>query len=164
MQASIEGIKQDIGSKRKAAALDGAKKSKTIIKSKANKMTASCRQANVCSSILEKMTEQFDPLEAALRDSSDAFQGSEQERSALDKAYSAQDSIQKQLTDLQEQMIPAGYKTPVPDEYKDLPQLEGGRATVEMVFKKADGGPFRVEGKLYDKAEMKMIIDGFSCK
>jgi len=162
LQTSIETIKQDIGSKRKSAALDGVKKSRTTINQKASKMTASCRDASVCTEILGKMSEGLDPLESALRDSSDAFQGSEQERTALDKAYKAQDNVQKLLSTLEEQMVPAGYKTPVPEEYSDLPQLEGGRATVEMVLKKGDGGKFRVEGKLYDKAEMKMVIDGFN--
>ena len=35
----------------------------------------------------------------------------------------------------------SGYETPVPSDYDDLPQLKG-RATVEMVVKKADGENF----------------------
>ena len=56
-----------------------------------------------------------------------------------------------------------GYVTPVPDEYKDLPQLQG-RATVEMIFKKPDGESFDIEGTLYKEAKMKMIIDGYTGK
>lgn len=55
----------------------------------------------------------------------------------------------------------SGYETPVPSDYDDLPQLKG-RATVEMVVKKADGEKFDIEGQLYNEAKMKMIIDGYA--
>ena len=58
-------------------------------------------------------------------------------------------------------MVPAGYATEVPSDYADLPQLKG-RATVEMVLKKANGGPFDVEGTNFPEAKMKMIIDGYT--
>ena len=54
-----------------------------------------------------------------------------------------------------------GYVTPVPSDYDDLPQLQG-RATVEMVVKKAGGEQFDIEGALYPEAKMKMIIDGYA--
>jgi hypothetical protein len=56
-----------------------------------------------------------------------------------------------------------GYVTPVPSDYDDLPQLQG-RATVEMVLKKADGEKFNIEGDLFKEAKMKMIIDGYNGK
>ena len=55
----------------------------------------------------------------------------------------------------------SGYQTPVPSDYDDLPQLKG-RATVEMVVKKADGEKFDIEGQLFSEAKMKMIIDGYA--
>ena len=55
----------------------------------------------------------------------------------------------------------SGYETPVPSDYDDLPQLKG-RATVEMVVKKAEGEKFDIEGQLYNEAKMKMIIDGYA--
>jgi hypothetical protein len=55
----------------------------------------------------------------------------------------------------------SGYQTPVPRDYDDLPQLKG-RATVEMVLKKADGEKFNIEGQLFNEAKMKMIIDGYA--
>ena len=124
-------------------------------------MTKSCREESKCTSIIAAMTEDLGPLEAALSDSQDANRGSNQEREALDKAYVAQDQLQAKLTDLEEQMVPAGYATEVPSDYADLPQLKG-RATVEMVLKKANGGPFDVEGTNFPEAKMKMIIDGYT--
>jgi hypothetical protein len=54
------------------------------------------------------MKDKMGPLEETLKDSQDVMNGSDQERTALDKSYATQDKIQKELTQLQEQMIPAG--------------------------------------------------------
>jgi len=84
--------------------------------------------------------------------------GSDQERAALDKAYKSQDALQKLLTSLEEQMVPEGYATPVPVEYSDLPQLKGGRATVEFVLRKPGDAPFDVEGVNFPEAKLVMVI------
>ena len=101
------------------------------------------------------------PLEAAVRDSQDAFMGSEQERTALDKAYVAQTALVRDLNLLEEDMVPAGYEAPVPDDYSDLAQLKG-RATVEFVFQKPDGGVFDIGGVNFKEAKMVMVIDGYT--
>ena len=126
-------------------------------------MIPSCRDANVCTELLGKITAELDPLERALKDSEDSFNGSEQERTALDKAYESQETIAKQIGMVEENMVPAGYKASVPSEYSDLPQLEG-RATVEMVFKKPDNAPFDVNGQNFPKAKLTMVIDGYTCE
>lgn len=161
-QTVVEEIRQDIGTKRKAAAVDGAKKAKSTLKSKSKDFTSMCRSASECSGIISQMDSKFDPLDSALKDSQTFFNGSDQERAALDKAYNLQDQLQKLLTKLEEQMVPAGYVTPVPDDYDDLPQLKGGRATVEFVLNKPDNAPFDVEGVNYPEAKLTMIIDGFT--
>lgn len=124
-------------------------------------MVPSCRDEKTCLEVIQAMSNNLDPLEAALRDSTTTGSGSEQERAALDKAYEAQSSISKQLTMLEEQMVPKGYKAQVPEEYKDLPQLEG-RATIEFLLKKEGGAPFNVNGQNYPQAKLTMIIDGYT--
>lgn len=161
LQKSIESVRINIQSKRKAAALDDLKKARGVINTKESQMTASCREANVCSDILASMKDKLEPLEATLRASADYLNGSDQERDALDKSYNTQDKIQKELSILEEQMIPAGYETPVPNDYADLPQLKG-RATVEMSLKKPNGEKFDIEGSLFSEAKLKMIIDGYT--
>jgi len=161
LQKSIEDIRVNIQSKRKTAALDDIKKAKGIINKSESKMTASCRDAKVCSDILASMKEEMGPLEGTVKASVDFFNGSDQERDALDKSYNVQDKIQKELTTLQEQMIPPGYQTPVPSDYDDLPQLKG-RATVQMKVTKAGGEKFNIEGRLFDEANLKMVIDGYT--
>jgi hypothetical protein len=108
LQKSVEDIRINIQSKRKSAALDDLKKAKGIINTKETKMTSSCRDPEACSGILASMREECGPLEGSLKASADSLNGSDQEREALDRSYDAQDRIQKKLTDLEEQMIPAG--------------------------------------------------------
>lgn len=157
-QSVIEEIRQDVQTKRKSAALDGVKKTKSTIKSKASDFQKMCREPSKCSDILSTMESKLDPLAKEVAASQDFLNGSDQERAALDKAYGYQDQLQKLLTKLEEQMVPQGYVTPVPDDYDDLVQLKGGRATVEFVLKKAGGGVFDVEGVNYDEAKMVMVI------
>jgi cyclophilin family peptidyl-prolyl cis-trans isomerase len=159
---TIEDVRQDIGSKRKSAAIDGVKKTAQALKSKSSTFTAMCREPTECTEILKEMSDQLEPLTENLKTSIDFFNGSDQERAALDKAYNKQDKLQKLLTKLEEQMVPAGYVTPVPSDYDDLPQLRGGRATVEFVLQKPENAPFDVEGTNFPEAKMVMVIDGFN--
>lgn len=157
-QSAVEEIRQDIQTKRKAAALDGVKKVQNTLKKKKTEFSSMCREPTTCTSIMTSMNELIDPLESSLKDAQTFLNGSDQERAALDKAYAGQDKMQKLLTDLEEQMVPAGYETPVPDDYSDLPQLRGGRATVEFVLRKPENAPFDIEGVNYPEAKMTMII------
>lgn len=162
LQVTIEEIKQDIGSKRKAAAIDGVKKTKQQLGAKPTALfTNMCRDASECSSVISQMNDLLDPLDQNLKDAQTYLNGSDQERAALDKAYSKHDQLQKLLSQLEEQMVPKGYVTPVPSDYDDLPQLKG-RTTVEFVLEKPEGAPFDVEGVNYDKAKLTMVIDGFT--
>lgn len=164
LQKNIETIKYDIASKRKAAALDGVKKAKTILTNsqQANSMIQSCRDAKLCTTLLADMKEELEPLSLALSESQDVNRGSEQEGKALETAVTSQLTLTKLLTTLQEQMIPKGYVTPVPAIYNDLPQLKQ-RATVEMVIQKGQPGvPFDVKGVNFKEAKLVMIIDGYT--
>jgi len=163
LQSNLEGIKQDVTSKRKGQAIDGSKKVKSILAGKkAGKMAAVCRDSNVCTEIMKEIDGMMDPLAATVKTSQDAFTGSLEERDANVKAAKIQESAAKLLTKLEEQMVPAGYKTPVPDIYADLPQLEQ-RATVEMVIKKSTpDGKFDINGVNFPEARMKMVIDGYT--
>jgi len=120
-----------------------------------------CRSPTTCASTLAEMNEILDPLSENVAASQAYMGGSEQERTVLDKAYSLQDQLQKKLTALEEQMVPEGYITPVPAEYNDLPQLRGGRATVEFVLNKPGNAPFDIEGVNFDQAKMVMVIGEF---
>ena len=163
LQETLETIKYDIGSKRKSAAIDGAKNSKKFLSGKqAEKIAASCNSPKVCIDIMKDIDATLDPLTNAVKDSQDAFTGSLEERDALDKAYDEQVKAVDLLTKLEENMVPEDYVTPVPSEYDDLPQLTK-RATVEMVLKKGEAGAqFDINGVNFPQAKMKMVIDGYT--
>lgn len=158
LQVTIEDIRQDIQSKRKSPAIDGVKKTKGLLKSKGSEFQNVCKDKAECGTILQKMNDILDPLTNNLVDASNVLNGSDQERVALDKAYDLHNELQKLLTQLEEQMVPVGYVTPVPSEYDDLPQLKGGRATVEFILKKPDNAPFDVEGVNYPESKLTMVI------
>lgn len=125
-------------------------------------MAAVCRDPKICVDLMKEIDAAMDPFTVAVKASQDAFTGSLEERDALDKAYKVQVNAAKLLTTLEEQMVPAGYKTPVPDIYNDLPQLQQ-RATIEMVVKKAEaGGQFDINGVNFPEAKMTMVIDGYT--
>ena len=159
LQGEIEAIKQDIGSKRKSAALDHVKTVKRLL-GDAN-LPKPCRDPKFCAAVIEKIGAEVEPATNGLKDSLDSQNGSDQERQALDKAYAAQERMSKLLTTLEENMVPKDYEVKVPDAYKDLPQLKK-RATVEMVFKKPNNEPFDVNGQNFAEAKMKMVIDGYT--
>jgi len=163
LQETLETIKYDIGSKRKSAAIDGAKNSKKFLSGKqAEKIAASCNSPSVCIDIMKDIDATLGPITDAMKDSQDAFTGSLEERDALDKAYDQQVKAVDLLTKLEENMVPENYVTPVPPEYDDLPQLTK-RATIEMVVKKGEAGAqFDINGVNFPQAKMKMVIDGYT--
>lgn len=58
--------------------------------------------------------------------------------------------------------MPEGFKVAVPPEYANLPQLQG-RSVVEFELKKGEAGEkFNIDGDLFDKASLKMVIDGYN--
>lgn len=128
----------------------------------AEKMAAACQSPKTCTEYMQQMNDGLEPLIDAMKASEGAFTGSDQEREALDNAYTAQEKVVDLLTKLEEQMIPPGYETPVPPEYSDLPQLKR-RAKVEMILKKGQSGaPFDINGVNYPQAKLVMVIDGYT--
>jgi hypothetical protein len=50
----------------------------------------------------------------------------------------------------------------VPDEYNDLPRLDG-RAEVQFTFRKGkDGEKFDLDGTLVDNIQVTMVLDGYT--
>lgn len=60
-----------------------------------------------------------------------------------------------------EELMVGGFPYVVPDEFSELPQLKG-RATVDVVVKKANGEMFDIDGTLYKQGEMQLVLDGYN--
>jgi len=62
-----------------------------------------------------------------------------------------------------EQLMVKEFPYKVPKEFDNLPQLKG-RATIDFVLKKggADNAKFDVDGTVYEKINLRMVVDGYS--
>jgi len=161
LQAAVEGVKGDVGSKRLSAAKDGVKKARGIAKSKKGDVISSFVLDGSGKAKMSSLDAVLSKLDDAINEASGYERGSEQERASLDVAYKLQGQAADIIGDIEEGMVKADYEIPVPPEYKGLPRLKG-RATVDMEFKKAGGAPFDVNGVNYPTAKMTMVIDGYT--
>jgi len=80
---------------------------------------------------------------------------------AVEPVTEQKKKVLQSIGDLEELMIKA-FPYEIPKEYNGLPQLKG-RAEVEFTIKKADPeAQFDIQGKLYDQAVLKVVVDGFT--
>ncbi|EME28798.1 Peptidyl-prolyl cis-trans isomerase, chloroplastic [Galdieria sulphuraria] len=68
--------------------------------------------------------------------------------------------ILRDIAVLEEDMVKQ-FPYEVPKEFDHLPQLKG-RAVVEMTIKKANNQKFDLDGQLFDKGQVTLVIDGYS--
>ncbi|GAB5029465.1 peptidyl-prolyl cis-trans isomerase [Nannochloropsis oceanica] len=162
LQEAIEGVKENVRSKRLSEGKKDVSRAKTILSSKKEKLLKAVRPDGKAraTELLSEIDTKLDEIATTFNE--DAGRGSEQERAKLDLAYKQQAAASRSITELQELMVPAGYTVKVPEEFAYLPQLQG-RAEVDMTMKKAEAGEkFEIKGKLYDAINIKMVIDGFN--
>jgi len=163
VQASIESARMNLKTRRPGFAkadLDNAKK---IMKTSKAKMLKAVPGENKvkAEAAFQKLSDAFDPLYDAINEQMAAGTGSIQERQGLDNAFEKQEALANQLSTFEDCFISTSFKRVIPEEYKDLPVLQG-RATVEMVVVKPDGSKYDVDGVLYDQVTLTMVIDGYN--
>lgn len=162
LQEAVEGVKENIRGKRLNEGKKDVQRAKSILASKREKLLKSVRSDGKerAQELLKELEGNLDELTATFAE--DAGRGSEQERAKLDLAYKQQLDASRAVTEVEELMVPAGYTVSVPEEFSNLPQLQG-RAEVDMMLKKGEAGEkFEIKGKLYDSIQVKMVIDGFN--
>jgi hypothetical protein len=103
------------------------------------------------------MKDDLVPLEAAMASTIASGQGSVQEKTYLEASNTAQRALSAELSIFEELMVPVDFKREIPAEFANLPKLSG-RAEVAMVFKKADGSQYDVDGKLYDQVDIRVRV------
>jgi len=83
------------------------------------------------------------------------------EKKSVEPVTKAKTEVLSTIGDL-EQLMVKSFPYEVPKEYRNLPQLKG-RAEVEFTIKKADPeAQFDIQGTLYDKAVLKVVVDGYT--
>jgi cyclophilin family peptidyl-prolyl cis-trans isomerase len=163
IQGSIESSKLNLKTRRLLFAKTDINKAAGQLKEKREKLLAAVPEANKEKAIsaLDKILADIVPLQEAMSAETDAGAGSLQQREALDRAYSQQDVVAKDLSCFEELLVPIGYQRKVPDEYKNIPRLVG-RAEVAMTFTRPGTEPFNVDGVNYNSLDMKLVIDGYN--
>jgi cyclophilin family peptidyl-prolyl cis-trans isomerase len=163
IQGSIESVKMNLKTRRVGFAKSDLNSAKDKLVSQKDKIFAAVPSNHLTEAkeSYNRLLEDIEPLDRAMTSEQSSGSGSLQERENLDIAFVAQSKLSKELSTFEELMVPDGYKRDVPAEYDGLPRLQG-RAEVSMVLKKPDGSQYNVDGKLYDKVELKMVIDGYN--
>jgi cyclophilin family peptidyl-prolyl cis-trans isomerase len=161
LQSQVETGISDIKVKRIGAAIGDLQQARGTIKGQGKDMLKSVRPSEIdaATQLLAAIDEVLDPGIAAL--SENVAQGSVQERSALDRASSAVADAASKISTLEELMVPSDFFVKIPEEYSSLPVLRG-RATVDFVLKKGGGEKFDIDGDLFDKAVLRMVVDGYN--
>ncbi len=163
IQGSIESAKSNLRTRRLPFAKIDINKAADSLNKKRGKILGAVPKANLekATVAFDKMVADIGPLVDAIGIEQDAGAGSVQQRAALDKAYSLQDVVAKDLSCFEELMVDPGYKRVIPDEYKALPRLSG-RAEVKFKFARPGGEPFNVDGVNYKNIDVTMILDGYN--
>mmetsp|Transcript_35660 Transcript_35660/g.114027 ORF Transcript_35660/g.114027 Transcript_35660/m.114027 type:complete len:441 (+) Transcript_35660:98-1420(+) len=164
LQSSVEAIKDDLKAKRVAAASGDVETAKRLVSASASALVGAAptaeRKADV-ESRLALMKDELEPIGAALKSLGPA--GSPQEREALDEAGLRQANAARLVTEIENRLVPLNYKAnvPVDKDFPDVPRLDG-RARVAFTLKKAGGAKFDVEGELFDRANIELVVDGYT--
>lgn len=163
IQSSIESIKMNLKTRRVGFAKSDLNSAREKLISQKDKIFAAvpASHLNEAKESYNRMLEDIEPLDKSMTSEQSSGAGSLQERANLDNSFTAQNKLSKELSVFEELMVPDGYKRDIPAEYDGLPRLQG-RAEVVMILKKPDGSQYNVDGKLYDKVELKMVIDGYN--
>lgn len=161
LQSSVEDVKNQIPIRQWAAGINDVKAATATAKNKASKILAAVpsERRAAAEARLGKLQETLDKLgEELAADGSGEVKGA----AKLSKCYALQDEAAAAVGEIEELMIPVGYHVSVPSDYKGLPYLDG-RAVAHFEFVKAGKGEkFDVDGNLYEKVAMDMVIDGYN--
>ncbi|KAI0564962.1 Peptidylprolyl isomerase [Gracilaria domingensis] len=98
--------------------------------------------------ILAKVSDQIPAIESAVTEKN------------ADKLIKNAKEVLRNIGKVEELMV-TGFPFKVPEEYLTLPRLLG-RATVELVVRKAEDEPFDIEGTIYKEGKMTLVLDGYS--
>jgi len=162
LQSAVEDIKGDVRVRRFLSAETDVERGLTVIKQKGKALVKAVR-ADTRDRAQELLVSLETGLDTVRRELGvDAFQGSVQDQDKINNVLAAQRKLSDDLTELQELMVPTGYTVEVPDDFQDLPRLNG-RAKVAFTYAKGSpGDKFDVDGVLRDRITVTMVLDGFT--
>eukprot|EP01038_Epipyxis_sp_PR26KG_P006442 gene6442-8863_t len=163
IQENIESAKMNLKTRRINFALTDVQKFKNGLSADKSKIIKDfpANHQQKAQEIITQIIDEIKPLEEAIGEELSAGSGSLQQRKGLDNAYAAQEVVSKDLSRLEELLVPDEFKREIPPEYSNLPALQK-RAKVEMVIRRPDNSQYDVDGKLYDNVKVTLVIDGYN--
>lgn len=109
--------------------------------------------------IPQDRVDEADSLIDSISDALPALFGAADEKKT-EKLVDIDRAILRDVGKLEGLMVTA-FPFEVPAEYSNLPQLKG-RATIDVVVRKADDEPFDIDGTIYKEGQMTLVIDGYN--
>eukprot|EP01039_Chlorochromonas_danica_P000297 gene297-319_t len=163
IQAAVESARMNLKTRRDAYAMSDVNKARSLLNKYDTKILndVPAEHKDAAKDTIAQIKEDFSPLIAAISAESSAGPGSVQERKGLDDAFAAQERLARDIGVLEEALVPDSFRREVPVDFSDLPYLTR-RATVELTLKKPDGSKYDVEGRLFDKIKLQLVVDGFN--
>ncbi|KAK4531896.1 hypothetical protein CCYA_CCYA10G2753 [Cyanidiococcus yangmingshanensis] len=154
LQTELEAAVRELRQKKWPQIGDHVRKSSLLVQRQADKLLADIPESKRAESqqTLGTMQSMIESLQSFV----DAKDGEKFESLARDTL---------RQVGLLEELSVKEFPFQVPEEYSHLPQLLG-RGTVEIILRKSgeNGSPkqFDIDGNLYDKARLVLVIDGYS--
>uniref|UniRef100_A0A0G4GZJ1 peptidylprolyl isomerase n=1 Tax=Chromera velia CCMP2878 TaxID=1169474 RepID=A0A0G4GZJ1_9ALVE len=163
LAAEIEGVKADLLVRRLSAVLGHLDNIPSLVDKGRAAILQQVRADTKARSgkILDEIKDKAVTMLAVAQEQAPA--GSPKDLEDAQKVLTMQSQTSALISELQENMVPSGYKVKTPDDVKGLPKLEG-RATVEFTFKKPKGSDekFELNGVPVDKVTVTMVVDGYN--
>eukprot|EP00186_Timspurckia_oligopyrenoides_P001530 CAMPEP_0182445116 /NCGR_PEP_ID=MMETSP1172-20130603/3355_1 /TAXON_ID=708627 /ORGANISM="Timspurckia oligopyrenoides, Strain CCMP3278" /LENGTH=441 /DNA_ID=CAMNT_0024640825 /DNA_START=68 /DNA_END=1393 /DNA_ORIENTATION=- len=149
-QKALEQVPFDLRRLQWSKADDNLRKAEGILKNKRKDILAKFSAGKQ-----EKVNRMLDEIVEAFPDFRDPLSAKNSER-----VVELGRDVLRKLGRVEELQIDA-FPYEIPAEYKNLPILKG-RATVEVIVKKAGNQSFDIDGVLYDQGKMTLVLDGYS--
>lgn len=150
LQSELESAVNDTRGLKWPKIDNHVKRAEMVLNNQTAKILTDVPEARVeeATQLLTKITEKFPAVESAVTD-----------KNADKLIKSAKDAL-NYVGRIEELMV-TDFPFKIPEEYSSLPRLIG-RATVELVVKKAEDEPFDIEGTIYKEGKMTLVLDGYS--
>ncbi|CAN0402353.1 unnamed protein product [Ascophyllum nodosum] len=164
LQEAMEATKLDLFQKNWSRATSNCQRARSVIsKNKAQllKAVGPKNEAQV-TNVLADMDKGIGSLEKIVQS---AGAGVVLENAKVDEANPVHADIVSNVGKMEAMMVPPDYASKleanIPSDFNSLPRLLG-RATVEFLLEKPGGEKFDVNGVLYDKVRLTMVLDGYT--
>jgi len=172
LQINIEKVRDAVRIRLWSNGISNAEAAKSLIESKRQallKPVEAGRQAQA-TEVINRLEAEIPNMIGELQKGSNAGAFTDSDAELSDQVFASVKKCQNLVGDLEELMVPTGYKASIPKEIlaeldPTIPLLHG-RAVVEFVFKHGPDSPpnakYAIDATIYDEAKLEIVVDGWS--